>query len=376
VLILHTIAGGGHKSAALAIREALEDRYGAGVHCEMVDALKDYAPKPLDLAPEHYTMMIKAPMLYRQFYELGNGKRRSKIITNSISLYARRQADTILRNHPADVIVSTYHFTSAPLFSAMKRKGLKTPFVTVVTDLITIPPVWFDPRTNLTVLPTEPAYHQAIMAGMPRERLKLVGLPVSPRFAPVTAAKKVALRRQLGWPTDRLVAVLMAGGAGIGPLGAMGRSVVASGLPITPVIVTGNNRRLATRLRREPWATDAFIYDFVDDIPSFMQAADVLVTKAGPGTITEALNTNLPIILYSRVPGQEEGNTEYVTHSGAGFWAPKRTQLVATLQYLLDEPDALKQASVAGSRLAKTGAADTIAQLVVETAHKDLAAAK
>ncbi len=360
----------------MAIREALEDRYGGRVQCEMVDALKDYAPKPLDLAPEHYTLMIKAPMLYRQFYELGNGKRRSKIITNSISLYARRQADTILRNHPADVIVSTYHFTSAPLFSAMKRKGSATPFVTVVTDLITIPPVWFDPRTDMTVLPTEPAYHQAIIAGMPPERLKLIGLPVSPRFTAVTAEQKAKLRRRLGWPNGRLVALLMAGGAGVGPLGTMGRAIIASGLPVTPVIVTGNNRRLAERLRTEPWAKDAFIYDFVDDIPSFMQAADVLITKAGPGTITEALNTHMPMILYSRVPGQEQGNTEYVTHTGAGFWAPKRSQLITTLRYLLDNPAALRGAGASAGRLAKPGAADKIAQLVFKTAQNSAASSK
>lgn len=370
VLFLHTTAGGGHKSVALAVKEAMENRYGDTVRCEEVDALKTYAPPPLNLAPEHYTFMLKTPPLfYRQFYELGNGPRRSKMITRSISMYARRQADTILRSHPADVIVSAYHFTSAPLFDAMRRKGVRTPFISVVTDLVTLPPVWFDSRTDLTILPTETAFHQALMAGLPSERLKLVGLPVSPRFVAVSAAQKAALRRNLGWPgPERPIALIMAGATGVGPLGTLARAIIDAGLPITPVVVTGKNRRLARRLREQPWSKHAKIYDFVDNIPEFMQAADVLVSKAGSVTIAEALNMHLPIILYHRIPGQEDGNVAYVTHTGAGFWAPRKGQLVTTLRHLTGEPAALERASAAAAQLAKPGAADTIAKLAVDMA--------
>ena len=351
--------------------EALQLRYGDAVHCEMVDALKDYAPKPLDLAPEHYAFMIKAPQLYRQFYELGNGQRRSKLITNSITLYARRQVKAMMEQHEADVIVSTYHFANAPVLDALRRSGRHTPLITVVTDLITIPPVWFDRRAALTILPTESAFHQAIIAGMPQDKLVRIGLPVSPGFVAVTAVQKAALRRKLGWPTNRRIALMMAGSVGIGPLGSLAEAIVDSGLDVTPVVVTGRNRRLATRLRTEPWANQAHIYDFVDDMPSFMQAADILVTKAGPGTITEALNVHLPMILYSRIPGQEEGNVQYVTASGAGYWAPKKSQLIDTLQYLTTDPKALERAQVAAQHLSNPKAATAIAELVMKTAQEN-----
>lgn len=368
VLCLHTGAGGGHTSAIKAIIEAMENRYGDRIIIDMVDALKDYAPRPLNLAPESYSHMIKSPQFYRQFYELGNGRRRSRLVMQGITLYTRQAVDTLLDEHPADVIVSTYHFASSPVMDALARRQRKIPVITVVTDLVTIPPVWFDTRADLTVVPTEPAYHQALIAGIPTERIKRIGLPVSPRF--VATADKAKVRQQLGWPAKGKVALLMAGGAGVGPLGGLAEAIITAGVAVTPVIVTGKNRRLATRLRKQPWAGKALIYDFVEDMPAFMQAADVLITKAGPGTITEALNTNLPMILYSRIPGQEEGNVEYVSHTGAGYWAPKKPELVATLRYLVGDSQALHNAQKAAKQLSTPQAADLIARLVVETGQK------
>ncbi len=84
------------------------------------------------------------------------------------------------------------------MLDGLERAGNPTPLVTVVTDLVTIPPIWFDSRATLTVVPTEPALHQAILAGIPVNRLQRIGLPVSRTFVP--ASDKESLRRKLGWP--------------------------------------------------------------------------------------------------------------------------------------------------------------------------------
>jgi 1,2-diacylglycerol 3-beta-galactosyltransferase len=366
IIFMHTVVGGGHTSATKAIIEALENLYGDQVETTMIDVLKDYAPKPLDLAPEAYSRVVKAPQLYRQIYEIGDGRRRAGLLTRSVTLYSRRRADQLLREHHADAMVSTFHFTARPVLDALERRGHPVPFINVVTDLVTIAPVWFDARADATIVPTEPAYHQAILAGIPTERLHRIGLPVSPRFVP--APDKQAVRQKLGWPTDTTMVLLMAGGNGVGPLATLAEAIVASGLPVVPVIITGRNRRMANRLRSASWAGHCLVYDFVEDMPALMQAADLLITKAGPGTITEALNTHLPMIIYSRTPGQEEGNTEYVTHTGAGYWAPKKRDLIATLRYLLSDPEALQRATDAAARLASPNAATDIAKLVMNMA--------
>ncbi|MEI8132459.1 MAG: glycosyltransferase, partial [Leptolinea sp.] len=105
-------------------------------------------------------------------------------------------------------------------------------------------------------------------------------------------------------------------------------------------------------------------YGFVRAMPDFMQAANVLVTKAGPGTICEAFIAGLPIILYSKMPGQEDGNVDYVVNEGAGVWAPEPEQVVAALQTWLNAPELRWQAAFECRRVARPNAAREIARIL------------
>jgi 1,2-diacylglycerol 3-beta-galactosyltransferase len=107
------------------------------------------------------------------------------------------------------------------------------------------------------------------------------------------------------------------------------------------------------------------IYGFVREMPDFMRAADILVTKAGPSTITEALNAGLPLILYSRLPGQEDGNVDYVISEGVGVWAPKTSYIVSALRAWITHPKQLELAAEACRESARPEAAREIACLLV-----------
>ena len=114
----------------------------------------------------------------------------------------------------------------------------------------------------------------------------------------------------------------------MGPLAKTARRSMNAGLRLGLAVICGRNRKLQESLLASPWENPAFIYGFTRDMADFMRAADVIVTKAGPGTITEALNANLPIIMYSKIAGQEDGNVAYVEAEGAGVWAPKAADVV------------------------------------------------
>ena len=96
-------------------------------------------------------------------------------------------------------------------------------------------------------------------------------------------------------------------------------------------------------------------------MPDFMGATDILVTKAGPGTISEALNAGLPMILYSRLPGQEEGNTSYAEDLGVGVWAPHPEQIIQALQQWIQQPESYTRAVTACHQAARPQAARQIA---------------
>jgi 1,2-diacylglycerol 3-beta-galactosyltransferase len=156
------------------------------------------------------------------------------------------------------------------------------------------------------------------------------------------------------------------GGEGMGPLGKTARAVDESGLDLGLIIVAGRNQRLKTSLESQTWENPTLIYGFTHQMPDFMRAADFIVTKAGPGTIAEALNAHLPIILYSKLPGQEDGNVDFVVHEGAGVWAPKPQQVVRTLTRWITRPAECRQAIENCRRVARPGASRSIAHAIGE----------
>jgi 1,2-diacylglycerol 3-beta-galactosyltransferase len=139
----------------------------------------------------------------------------------------------------------------------------------------------------------------------------------------------------------------------MGPLEKTAVAIADTNLPITLVIIAGRNVELKQRLEARQWPMRTLVYGFVHRMPDFMRAADILVTKAGPSTITEALNAGLPMILYSRLPGQEDGNVDYVLSEGVGLWAPKTSYIVSALQSWITHPKQLELAAEACCQAAR-----------------------
>jgi 1,2-diacylglycerol 3-beta-galactosyltransferase len=103
-------------------------------------------------------------------------------------------------------------------------------------------------------------------------------------------------------------------------------------------------------------------------MPIFMSASDALITKAGPGTISEGFIKGLPLILYSKVTGQEDGNVEYVVQNGAGVWAPRPREVVDTLRTWVNDPEAMQRTAEISLSLAKPEASRKIARIIAEQA--------
>lgn len=337
VLVLFSDTGGGHRSAAEAIIEALGLEFRDSVTTEMVDFFKEYAPIPFNKLPELYPQLVKAPTLWKAGFYATDGRAQARMLTSAFRPYASRAAKKLLKNHPSDVIVTTHlAATSVGLWALGKNRTRR--FISVVTDPVTTHALWFDKRADLILVPTEMARERAVAYHMPPEKVFVVGQPVADRYC-APAGDKRALRKKLGWPQDKMVVLLIGGGEGMGPLAHTAEAIDESGLDLGLVVVAGRNERLQAKLEARHWNIPTRIYGFTRDLPDFMRAADALVTKAGPGTIAEALIAGLPIILNARLPGQEDGNVTYVQKERVGVWAPRTDRVVRTLKKWLENPE-------------------------------------
>jgi 1,2-diacylglycerol 3-beta-galactosyltransferase len=218
---------------------------------------------------------------------------------------------------------------------AMARRAQRIPFVTVVTDLTTAHPLWFHPEVDGVYVASENTQTMARKAGIAPDRIHLLGLPIRPAFAKAPRPK-ADLRAELEMAPGLPAVLLIGGGEGIGPVeeiaAACDASLSQGGRAAGQIVVVcGRNKTLQERLAARPWRIPARINGFVDNMPDWMTACDCIVTKAGPGTIAEALICGLPIVLSGFIPGQEEGNVPYVVENDVGFYDVTPAGIAATV---------------------------------------------
>lgn len=363
ILFLFSDTGGGHRSAAEAIIEALQLEFGDSITTEMVDIFKEHSPMPINRLPQWYPYMVKAPHLWGASFHISDGRAQARAITSTLWPAVSRIARRIVNSHPSDIIVTVHPLANSFILKALGKN--RPPFITVVTDMVTTHALWFDQRADLICVPTEVARFRAIEYNMDPEKVVTVGQPIASRYC-APAGDKTALREKLGWPTDKFIAVLVGGGEGMGPLAQTARAINDSGLDLGLVVVTGRNERLKKSLEKIDWHIPVNIYGFTREMPDFMRAANVLITKAGPGTIAEALNAHLPIILYAKLPGQEDGNVTYVRETGTGVWAPTPQRALATLRTWIENPEVREKVVRACEKAARPDSSRTIARLIGE----------
>ena len=354
--------GGGHRASAEAIREGIEALYPGQYEIIIDDIWKRQAPWPLNALPAAYGWVTGPGLpVWRLLWRLSNAPRRLRYIFAAVAPLVKPNVVRYLKTVQPDLVVSVHPLMNHLGLTCLKAAGIDVPFVTVVTDLVSFHLAWICPDVTHCIVPTEPARQRALALGMPRRKLSVRGQPVSLRFAMRTESKE-ALRRQLALDIDRYALLLVGGGEGSGRLYRIAHQLAHTVPNIQLLIVTGRNRALNRQLSAVDWAAPTRVYGFVDNMPALMQAADILITKAGPGAISEAFITGLPSILISYIPGQETGNVAYVQTHGAGVYGedPKDiAQLV--LSWLTPDNATVPRMVANATRLARPQASLEIA---------------
>ncbi len=361
VLFLFSDTGGGHRSATEAIIEALELNHPGAFEIAMVDVFKEYAPRPLDKAPDLYPEMTRLPLAWEVGYKLTDGQRRVRMLQTTFRPYIKRAIKRLQQDHPADMYVSVH-----PLFNEafIRELGPERPlYITVVTDMITAHSFWYAPDVDLCIVATEQARQRALDNGLDPTQVEVIGLPVSQAHTRVPG-DRIEYCRQFGWPEDMPIVLLVGGGEGMGPLKRTAIALSSLDVEFGLAVIAGRNQELLEDLKGRKWGRPVFIYGFESRLPEMMRGASMLVTKAGPGTISESLNAHLPLVLYSRLPGQEEGNVDFVVETGTGVWAPGAESSALAVRRILSSSSILTDMRKQCARYARPDAAERIADRI------------
>jgi 1,2-diacylglycerol 3-beta-galactosyltransferase len=372
-LFLISDTGGGHRSAANAITVALDEIKEPFAFEHRIEDVAAHCAFPLTQLGLGYSMALRyAPPVYGALYYATNGRRRYRALVRFCEpLYRERLRDLFLSYNP-DVIVSVHPLLNHAALRARADAGMQhVPIVTVITDLGKVHESWLMPDADAVVVPAREVYERALSRGISPNRLRLLGQPIHPKFDDVVGTKE-ELRKALGLPEDRLVVMLMAGGEGGGKLLPTTLALAKARLPIHLLVVCGRNEPLREKLDEmsRSLPTPMTVLGFTDKIPEYFRAVDLLVTKAGPGSLAEANAAQLPVVVYDYVPGQERGNVEFVRHNGLGAVAIHgASEVVRAVRSMIKTPHRLDEIRRNQELVAPVRSSRRIAALIAQIAN-------
>ncbi len=337
IVILMAEAGFGHRSAAQALAVALRQLYGDQCSVEIVNPMNDErVPALLRSTQTSYDRLVReAPGLYQASYEMSDAALPTALAGGVLTAGLFDTLRDIVHSRQPDAIITVHPQYLAPLATVFSRDRRHVPVVTVVTDLVTVHHLWFNKVSDLCMVATEEAQQVAMRDGLPADKVKITGIPVNPELSQDTRPP-AAIRAELGWQPD-LTTVLVAGSKRTEHLLDVLHILNHSGLPVQLVMVAGGDDELYQRLRQTEWHRVAHVYNFVDNMPTLLRAADCVLGKAGGLIVSEALACGRPLLLADVIEGQETGNAEYVVAGGAGELVGDPIQALETLCHWLDK---------------------------------------
>jgi processive 1,2-diacylglycerol beta-glucosyltransferase len=323
VLILSVTAGQGHHQTGLAISNYLEKN---GHTSYQLDCYEYLSPLIKEMISSGYLMSTKySPALYGRFYRLAEkldefeNTNLLSMITNSIFY---RKMLNFIEDFKPDIIICTHVFASV-LLSHIRKKGLTTTSIGIITDF-TIHPYWGFSNLNYYVIANEYLIPAIINKGIPKEKVLPVGIPIFEKFSKKIDKKlaRVALSIQ-----DINTILIMGGSMGFGNILKTIQKIDKNKLNFQIITVCGNNDRLKHTIDNLETQHKIYNYSYVSNVDVLMDASDCIITKPGGLTTSEALAKELPMLISKPIPGQEDRNLDFILNFGCGMKISKTTPI-------------------------------------------------
>ncbi len=371
ILVLSASVGAGHLRAAEALEAALKE-LDPQAEVQNTDVLeltnaafrRFYGRAYLDL-------VNRAPYVLGYLYDLldrpRSPQRKSDRLRLALEKINLTRFTRFLRKHPADVIVNT-HYLPAEIIASLKRAGkIDTPQMTVTTDFATHR-LWVNQPCEHYFAATDEGAAYLAHWGAPREDVTVSGIPVHPVFS--RPPEREACLAEHGLAGDRPVVLQLAGGFGVGPVEKLLHAILAIDVPLEVVVVSGRNEELRERLEAidPPPPHRLKVLGFTTRMHELMAAADLVVSKPGGLSTSEALACGLPMAIVNPIPGQETRNSDFLLEGGAAIKINHVATLPLKLGRLLRDQERVATMKQNARALGRPEAAFTIARAALARA--------
>ncbi len=330
VLILTSKTGGGHVSIAEALRDQLEQNY----QVEILDPQAGFVHW-------HYRMVSRyALWLWSAEFRMTDTAQRALFAHHIFTWLISHKLRAVLERLQPDLIIAVYPFLTYEVINVLESHGVTIPFVMLFTDPNGVHASWLtERRASATLAPTRETYQQALAAGFTPERLYQVGWPIRAQFKHADKSQRATMHKKMELDPACFTVFLQGGGEGAAQFSQTVERVLAISPALQVILAAGTNQALQARFRGVP---NIYILPFTKEIAAYMVAADVIMGKAGPNMLMEAVTLGKPFIATTYIPGQEETNLEFIRRHQLGWIALKPEQQRDLLTRLIHKREELQ----------------------------------
>lgn len=388
VLIMSASTGGGHNRAARAIKEELESRTidNMSIECEIVDSLK-LVNNTMDkvISRGYEKSALYTPKAYGSVYRFSETTIASKneFKTNPLTSLMARKFKHLLNESTPDLIIGTHPFPMIALSTLKKNNNIHSlsrsesfykstkvdipPMISVLTDYTTHS-TWIQNEIDYYIVGHEYVKELLVYEGFDSEKVKAFGIPVEKSF--LSHRDRETVLTELGLSPEKLTVLLMGGSFGAGNIKETLEDLIAIDRDFQILVITGRNEHLKDKLSKMLDSTihnkNICLLGYTNKMNDILASIDVLISKPGGLTTTEALLNDVPMIVPYFIPGQEEENLDFLTNCGAALRTTKKYSLPVLLKVLIDDPSRLDNLRKNIKSIRKFDSAVNISNLVVD----------
>jgi UDP-N-acetylglucosamine:LPS N-acetylglucosamine transferase len=352
----------GHLSIAQAVAETLRDKYRVEI----------FFHRGLDLDAYAYAYRY-LPAAYGAFYQISQNTSLMKLSMRVFTVRKRRAIAQFLTETKPDICICTY-FWFLPILADYRAKT-GTPLINVITDPWTFHPAILSEQVDAQLAFDDQTVKLA-NALYPSANNQAIGWLVRPDFQPLSTSQSV-LRKELGL-NDVFTLFVTGGSEGSAMILKLLPTLLQLPKPIQVVLTSGHNQQLQSltkqldRLFRRLKGKVRFLtLPFTPNLAPYLQAADLIVGKAGPNTIFESIAVHKPFVAITHLPGQEEGNLDLIKKYQIGFVEENPLRLKSLLHRFIKSPKQLEKMQPKIQELAKfnQGARTKLVKIVDSLLH-------
>lgn len=371
ILIISASFGSGHVKAAEAVKKALIIR-DPTIEVESVDAL-DYSDVALKkVLPSIYLNIVnKFPWIWGYIYDRYNYSQEEvkelgvKISEEIKYIIGKSNSAPLIKHIKAfnpKIVVCT-HFFPMKIISELKSAGMLNCYLIVNVTDYEIHHYWISPEVDFYTVATEEMKFQLHKRGVDEKRIKVAGIPIDPIFS--EQIDKGKIKRKFNIDEKRPTVLVLGGAAGRSPFLKIVESLEDVKGTIQILAIAGHNKKLVESLEtaRSKFNNEITVFGFVENMHELMRASDVLITKAGGLTVSEALSVDLPMLIVSPYPGQEQANADFLLESGAAKIVTNIDLVGYKINEILSNPEELIRLRLNCHKIAKPHAAKEIADM-------------